>query len=109
MLYLMSTTVIPTEGYGTWEVLPISPSLARHLIRNADEVRSAVGHESTASAMTEIIGTPIAMDRQTVIPIAGDQFICFKLRVRPPEGAILDRATLDQLGYDLVLMQYEGL
>ena len=35
----------------------------------------------------------------------GQTAIVFRLRARQPEGAILDRATIEQIGYDLLIME----
>ena len=105
MLYLMSTTIIPADAAGTWEVTPVTLGAAQELVR-LHEYTSAVGHASTAEAMTELLEQPVAMNRLTVRPQQGDYFLCFKLDKRPPEGAILDRAQLQELGFGWALMTY---
>ena len=104
MLYLMSTTIIPAEATGIWRVSALTLGEAQQLA--AGEFTSAVGHTSTAEAMTELLGQPVKMNRLTVQPVPGDRFLCFKLSRRPPEGAILDRAQLEELGYGWALMEY---
>lgn len=69
---------------------------------------SAVGHDATAQIMTELLGQPVAANRITVEPVPGDVFYCFKLDRRPPEGAILDRAQLEELGFSWAVMRYIG-
>ena len=105
MLYLMSTTIVPADAAGTWEMTPITLGAAQELVC-LHEHTSAVGHASTAEAMTELLGQPVAMNRLTVRPQEGDYFLCFKLNQRPPEGAILDRAQLEELGFGWALMAY---
>jgi hypothetical protein len=105
MLYLMSTTVVPAESAGTWEITPVTLGAAQELVR-LHEYTSAVGHASTAEAMAELLGQPVTMNRITVQPQQGDYFLCFKLLRRPPEGAILDRAQLEELGYGWAVMAY---
>lgn len=105
MLYLMSTTVIPSGANGTWEVTPLTLGAAQELVR-MHHFTSAVGHQSTADAMTELLGQPVPMNRLSVQPEVGDYFLCFKLDQRPPEGAILDRAQLEELGYGWCVMHY---
>jgi hypothetical protein len=56
--------------------------------------------------MTELLGQDVEANRLNVQPIVGDEFLCFKLKQRPPEGAILDRAQLEELGYEWVSMRY---
>lgn len=105
MLYLMSTTIIPAEAAGVWEVTPVTLGAAQELVR-LHEYTSAVGHASTAEAMAELLQQPVAMNRITVHPQQGDYFLCFKLLRRPPEGAILGRAQLEELGFGWVVMSY---
>ena len=106
MLYIMSTTIVPASAVGAWEVVPITLTCAQRIVKDHPFV-SAVGHESTAQVMTELLGADIPMARLTVEPEVGDRFLCFKLDNRPPEGAILDRTTLEALGFSWVIMQYK--
>ena len=106
-LYLCSTTVVPAGAYGTWKVEPTSLQEAR-LMAAGESWVSAVGHESTAEVMSALLQAEVPANRFTIKPEAGDRFLCFKLDSRPPEGAILDRQTLESLGYSFVLMTYEG-
>lgn len=105
MLYLMSTTVIPAEAAGTWELSSITLRAAQELVRSHDCI-SAVGHQSTAEAMTELLKVPVTMNRLTIVPQEGDVFLCFRLKQRPPEGAILDQRQLEELGYGWAIMVY---
>lgn len=105
MLYLMSTTVIPADAPGVWEMTPVTLRAAQDLV-SRHQFTSAVGHDSTAEAMTELLQQPVEANRLTVRPEEGDYFLCFKLHRRPPEGAILDRAQLEELGYGWCVMHY---
>ena len=101
----MSTTVIPSGAYGTWEVSPVTLGCAQELVR-MHKFTSAVGHESTAEAMTELLAQNVDANRISVQPEPGDRFLCFKLNSRPPEGAILDRAALESVGFEWCVMHY---
>jgi hypothetical protein len=105
MLYLMSTTVIPSGANGVWEVTPITLGCAQDLV-SRHKFTSAVGHESTAEVMSELLAQPVPMNRLSVQPAEGDHFLCFKLNRRPPEGAILDRTTLEAIGFEWCVMAY---
>ena len=104
--YLMSTTIIPAGATGMWMVEALTPGWAATIASQG--FISAVGHESTASIMAELLGVPVQANRITVQPEPGDRFLCFKLDQRPPEGAILDREQLQELGASWVLMQYDS-
>jgi len=109
MLYLMSTTIVPAGAEGLWRVKAVSLEEARLIHESGvwhGDCISAIGHESTAEVMSELLASPIEANRLNVTPSVGDQFLCFKLKQRPPEGAILDRAQLEELGYEWVSMRY---
>jgi hypothetical protein len=109
MLYLMSTTIIPAGAEGLWRVKSISLDEARLIFEAAEwhsELTSAIGHASTAEVMSELLGHTVQANRLNVCPLVGDEFLCFKLKQRPPEGAILDRNQLEKLGYEWVRMRY---
>lgn len=106
MLYLMSTTVIPHGADGAWVMSTVTPEHARLVV--ADEHISAVGHESSATAMSAVLGIPVAANRLTVQPEPGDQFLCMRLHSRPPEGVVLDREQLEQIGFSWALLEYYG-
>jgi hypothetical protein len=105
MVYLMSTTVIPSGANGDWSVTPVTLGCAQDIVRKHEYI-SAVGHASTAEVMTELLKQPVEPNRLTLAPEEGDHFLCFKLLKRPPEGAILDRATLEAIGFEWVVMTY---
>lgn len=108
----MSTTVVPSGADGFWEVATVSPERATEIVAQAPqtgvEVVSAVGHVSTAEAMSAALGIPVEANRVTVRPEPHDAFLCFRLNSRPPEGAILDRETLERVGFTWCLMRYYG-
>lgn len=105
MLYLMSTTVIPPGADGTWTMTTITPEQAAELAANEPFV-SAVGHDSSAEAMTAALGVPVKANRIAVVPKPRDRFLCLRLLGRAPEGVVLDRAGLDAIGFAWVLLEY---
>ena len=109
MLYLMSTTIVPAGAEGLWRVKSCTLEQACLFYEAAQwhgDVISAVGHQATAEVMTELLGQHVEANRLNVFPQVGDEFLCFKLKQRPPEGAILDRDQLEELGYEWVSMRY---
>ena len=107
MLYLMSTTVIPAGADGIWEMDSISPEIAA-AIATGQEFTSAVGHASSAEAMTAVLGVSVLANRITVVPEPGDCFLCLRLNSRPPEGAILNREEMHKIGFSWALLSYRG-
>jgi hypothetical protein len=109
MLYLMSTTIVPAGAEGLWRMKSVSLEKARLIFEAAEwnqNVISAVGHASTAEVMSQLLGHQVEANRLNVFPQVGDEFLCFKLKQRPPEGIILDRDQLEKLGYEWVRMRY---
>lgn len=111
MIYLMNTTVIPHGADGAWTMESLAPSSAKHLAQRSSEqgrLTSAVGHASSAEAMAAVLQIPVEMNRITVAPQPGDQFLCLRLHARPPEGVVLDLAQLEEIGFSWALLTYLG-
>lgn len=103
MIYLFNTNVCPGEAIVRIE--KISASEAAKLAKS-HPFTSAIGHESTAAAMSEILGVEVQVNRINADPEPGDRAISLKLNGRLPEGQILDRAALEEIGYTLYLMSF---
>jgi hypothetical protein len=105
--YLLSTTVVPNGANGIWEIQQISASAVK--VNLTQNWVSAVGHESTASLMSELLNIGIPVNR---VPISccwpGDKLFCFKLKSRAPEGVVLDREQIERMGYEWLVMTYHG-
>ncbi len=102
MIYVLSAQIvpIPTGGAATVELRPISTAEAKTIL--VDGFVSAVGHAGTAEAMTAVLGMEIPKQRLEVFLEPGDEAIQFVLRRRQPEGVVLDRATVETIGFYLV-------
>lgn len=102
MIYLFNTNIIPGEA--VVRVEKITAEKAAEIAANG--FTSAIGHESTAQAFSEIIGAEVPVNRIFAEPQGGDKVISLKLKGRLPEGEILDRETLDQIGWELFLISF---
>jgi hypothetical protein len=94
-----------------WDVTTLSLAAARNTLKgssHATTYTSAVGHESTAAIMAELLEVQVPVNRIQVSPKVGDRLLCFKLKQRAPEGTILNRVEIEELGYEWVLMTYHG-
>jgi hypothetical protein len=60
---------------------------------------SAVGHQSTAEIMSQVLGIPVPYNRAQVYLEPGDEAVCFILKARPPEGRVLTVQELESIGY----------
>jgi hypothetical protein len=58
--------------------------------------------------MSSLLETDVQMNRIKVRPEPGDQFLCFRLLQRAPEGVILNREEIEAIGHEWALMRYVG-
>lgn len=100
-LLVLNTTIATADG--SYELRTVSLDEARELATTHD-LDSAVGHEPTAAALAELLGREVPVSRQQATQAPGQRALVFKLNARPPEGAVLDRAELDEIGYTLKVM-----
>ena len=110
-LYLLNTTVVPCGADGIWDIKTLPLESARAYVARSSPATvytSAVGHDSTAAIMAELLGIQVPVNRIQVSPKVGDKLLCFKLKQRAPEGVILNRGEIEALGYGWVLMTYHG-
>jgi hypothetical protein len=112
MLYLLNTTVIPCGADGIWQSSTLPLESAKLNIRDnrgvTTEWTSAIGHESTAAVMSELLKVKVPVNRIQVQPAPGDKLLCFKLKGRAPEGVVLDKRQIEEMGYEWVLLTYHG-
>ena len=91
--------------YGEFRYSPLELEDARHLVREAGEVQSAIGHASTATMLSELLDYPIEQNRMEYQQQPGEAAIIFKLKSRPPEGAILTREEIEEIGYEFGILE----
>lgn len=100
-LALLNTTIATVDGI--FEVKTIDLEKARKLAQS-HELLSAVGHESTAQIMTELLGVNVPVNRIQFAQEEGQTALVFKLKSRPPEGVILNREEIEKIGYEFKTM-----
>ena len=61
------------------------------------EFISAIGHESTAKVLSELLGVEIKPNRIQIKVEYGDDLVVFQLMTRIPEGKVLSVEELQQL------------
>lgn len=99
---ILNANIVTDDGL--YRTRTISHSEARDLVADA-EIDSAIGHESTAELLTALLGRRIPVHRQQFEQQPGQSALVFKLHGRPPEGRILDRAELLELGYTFHILE----
>jgi len=109
-LYVLSMLSVPINFDRNQNVIikyrAISVDEARELLKKREFI-SAVGHESTAALLSELLNVKIPYNRISVYLEPGDEAICFALRARPPEGKVLTVEELRQLGFWLLHAKVE--
>jgi hypothetical protein len=69
------------------------------------DVISAIGHESTALIASKILNRDVKVNRIEAKMMDGDIAVCIKLRGRAPEGVIFSESEINDIGYDIVVME----
>jgi hypothetical protein len=87
-------------NYGKFDYHKISLEKAKEIVKNCGEVQSAIGHESTAYILTDLLEYPIKQNRIEYKQKPGETALIFRLKSRPPEGVVLIREELEKIGYE---------
>ena len=101
-LGILNTSILTSEG--TFSLKSIALSDAQKLTQEND-ILSAVGHQSTAEILTELLGIEILVNRIQFEQEEGQQVLVFKLNGRPPEGKIFTREDIETIGYKFQLLE----
>jgi len=103
-LYLLSAfslSMIPYQGWVHLYIKQVDAEEARRIFEDAvvkgKEVVSAVGHESSAQLMSELLGREVPARRVQVALEDGDEAIVLQIAQRLPEGKVLTYKELQQL------------
>lgn len=70
------------------------------------KIQSAIGHDGAAEAMSLILGTEVKVNRIQAAPQPGDIAISLKLKGRLPEGVILTAQEMEEIGFELYLLEF---
>lgn len=81
---VLNTSIVTT--YGAYEYVEITLDEARTLVRQPQGILSAVGHESTAQILTELLEVEVPENRIFFQQQAGQEALVFKLNKRPPRA-----------------------
>lgn len=99
---ILNTTILTADG--DFSLKTISLEEAKQLIQDK-ETLSAVGHESTAQILTELLEVDVPLNRIQFKQQSGQQALCFKLSGRPREGAILSKEEVEAMDYEFKLLE----
>lgn len=102
-LALLNTTILTADG--DFSLRSISLEKAREMVDDADEIISAIGHQSTAEIMTALLDKQVDVNRINFKQTPEIKALCFKLNGRPEEGKILTLEEIEAIGYEFKLLE----
>ncbi|MEM2270272.1 MAG: DUF1874 domain-containing protein [Nitrososphaerota archaeon] len=73
-------------------------------ILSQEEFVSAIGHETTASYLSKLLGQEIPTRRIQITLKPGDSLMVFQLMQRLPEGKVLTEEELSRIPYQFYLV-----
>src|SRR5262245_34555822 len=100
MVTLLNSSIL--TAFGVYRYEPLSLEEARRLV--AESFISAIGHESTARVLSELLGVMVPVRRDEYRQQVGDRALVFKLKLRPPEGIILTTEEIQAIGFEFGLL-----
>lgn len=94
---VLNTSIVTADG--TFVLQTIGLEEAKALAADPVGILSAVGHESTAQILTELLGVEVPVNRINFAQQQGQVALVFKLHGRPQEGQILSAEEIEAIGY----------
>jgi hypothetical protein len=91
-------------SFGTFKFSPVSFARARKISKNS-QINSAIGHAATAVVLSDLLEVEIEMNRAEYKQDVGETALVFRLKSRIPEGKVLDRAEIEEVGYEFGLLR----
>lgn len=94
---LLNTAVL--TSFGLFKFKPLTLAEVIKIVKNA-EIVSAIGHAATAEILSDILGIRVIANRFNYVQNVGDTVLVFKLKSRIPEGKILNKNEMEEIGYE---------
>ncbi len=99
---LLNTSIL--TAYGTFDFQPVSLQEAKDLVKNS-AVLSAIGHAATAEILSELLEIEVKANRIEFAQSVGEIALIFKLKTRITEGKVLNRAEIEEIGYEFGILR----
>ena len=98
--------IFSAKGMTNEQAVALFKMMADNGSGGMENYSSAIGHESTASALNVIFGLhgseKIRVNRQQIKMKAGDEALCFKVNGRLPEGTVLSLEEISAVGFEFI-------
>jgi len=107
MLYVLNSATLPlVEGKAYLiKARQLSIQEASEMLKK-EKFISAVGHEATAKALSNVLGVEIPYNRIQIFLNHGDKLIAIILKKRLPEGTVIKTVEeLEAIGYSIWLFE----
>lgn len=101
MLYLLNSPVL--TQFGTFRFGSCDAATRARFI--AEGFVSAIGHESSARLLSDLLGVPVPLCRREVRMQPGDVALVLRLLQRLPEGRVLTHDDLRQWPHELAVLE----
>jgi len=99
---LFNGTVATTNG--VYSIKDIDVEKAKEYV-NQYGFESAIGHSATAQVISNLLEQDVKVNRIQYHQVIGQIGIALKLNERPPEGNILTRDEMKEIGYSLKIIE----
>ena len=103
MLYILNSATLPLKSGKEYTIKAKELTIeeAKEILQ-AEPFISAVGHEATAKALTNVFGVEIPLNRIQIFLDKGDKLLSIILKKRLEEGKVLKTIEeLNQIGYSI--------
>jgi len=107
MLYILNSATLPLKEGGKYliKARQITVEEASEMLKKEKFV-SAVGHEATARALSNIFGVEVPYNRIQITLQPGDKLLSIILKKRLAEGQVLKTVQeLEEVGYSIWLFE----
>lgn len=110
-LVFLNASVLTSFGDFRFERLSLAQAkdLIKEFAEDEDkQIESAIGHAATAEILTELLDYRVETNRVEFLQTTRDAALVLKLKKRAPEGAVLNRAQVEEIGYEFGLLTKIG-
>ncbi|MCX8008716.1 MAG: YddF family protein [Patescibacteria group bacterium] len=100
-VYVLNSPIL--TSFGKYEYNELTLEEAKTKLQSS-EIISAIGHQSTADAISALTEVDVPMNRATVNMKSGEEAIVIKVNGRLPEGKVLSKDELNSIGFTFGLL-----